>query len=78
MFPVGIKGHWGEHCSSGFLKDLLDDGINTLRTVVVCTQGLWNWAERGIWAQPKNIYFFFFYKRLLNYLVALQNYFFST
>lgn len=59
MFPVGIKGHWGEHCSSGFLKDLLDDGINTLRTVVVCTQGLWNWAERGIWAQPKNIYFFF-------------------
>lgn len=62
MFRVGIKGHWGGHCSSGFLKDLLDDGTNTLRPVVVCIQGLWDQAEPGVGAQPKKIYFFFLQK----------------
>lgn len=62
----------GWPCSSGFLKDLLDNGKNILRMVVVCLQGLWHQVEPRVWTQPKNI--FFVYKRLLNCLVTLQNY----
>lgn len=74
VFRVGRKGHWGEHYSSGFLKDLLDNSTNSSSLHKGTMGSCWAW----VLGSAKKHFILFFYRRLLNCLVALHNCFFST